>query len=324
MGVTEEVMYLVALASLLFALLWLGLRDKSADEASRRRTALIQRQNHGLSSRQARDARGTDDASSWFRSLDGGLERSRAGRYLAPLLLQAGSKLRVRTVLLSALLAASVLGGGSMLLNLSAVQSACLGLLGSSAPVLWLAFLRRRRLKRFDAVLPEAIDLLARSMQAGHSINSALDVVAEQAPQPVAGEFAEVARKQHLGIPFRDLAAQLTERVPSDDLHFLLVAMLVQRETGGDLIAILRRTTLLISDRIRLAGQVGIYSAQGRLTGWILSLLPVLMLGVISLLTPNYARMLFTDPTGKKMLYAGIGSVVIGMTVIRKIVDIKG
>ncbi len=324
MGVDGEFVYLVVLTALLFSLLWLGMRDKGADEGLKRRTALIQRRDYGLSNKEKQDARQSDDYASWFVSLDGGLERSLLGRRLTPLLLQAGAKMRVRTVFIWSLSASSIIGIASILLNLSAAQSACYGLLGGATPVFWLLFLRRRRVRRFNAALPEAIDLLARSMQAGHSINSALDVVAEQAPQPVAGEFAEISRKQHLGVPFRDLAAQLTERVPSDDLHFLLVAMLVQRETGGDLIAILRRTTLLISDRIRLAGQVGIYSAQGRLTGWILSLLPVLMLGIISVLAPSYARMLFTDPTGKKLLYAGVGSVLIGMAVIRKIVDIQG
>ena len=308
----------------MFSLLWIGLRDKGADEALKRRTALIQRRDSGLSRKNKQDANGSDDYASWFTSLDGGLDRSLLGRRLTPLLLQAGTKMRVGTVMVLSLAAASIMGAGSVLLSLSTAQRLCFGALGGATPIFWLLFLRRRRLRRFNAVLPEAIDLLARSMQAGHSINSALDVVAEQAPEPVAGEFAEVARKQHLGVPFRDLAAQLTERVPSDDLHFLLVAMLVQRETGGDLIAILRRTTLLISDRIRLAGQVGIYSAQGRLTGWILSLLPVLMLGIISILAPSYAQMLFHDPTGKKLLYAGVTSVLIGMGVIRKIVDIQG
>ena len=323
MAVQGELNYLLLLFVSVFSFLWLALRDKTADEAAKRRTSLIQRQQHGLSSIK-QDAKASDDVSSWLLNLDDGLERSLLGRRLTPLLLQAGSQLRVRAVVLACLSAAFFLSTVGFLVTRSAAQSACLGFLGASAPVSWLLLLRRRRLRRFNLVLPEAIDLLARSMQAGHSINSALDVVAEQAPEPVAGEFAEVARKQHLGIPFRDLAAQLTERVPSDDLHFLLVAMLVQRETGGDLVAILRRTTLLISDRIRLAGQVGIYSAQGRLTGWILSLLPVLMLGIISFLAPSYARMLFTDPTGKKLLYAGIGSVFVGMAVIRKIVDIRG
>ena len=146
--------------------------------------------------------------------------------------------------------------------------------------------------------LADAIELIARALRAGHSMGSAIEIVAEQSAEPLGSEFAIVFQQQKFGIPFRDALLQLGDRVPSKDLHFLITAILVQKETGGDLTEMLDRTTRVIRERIRIEGEIRTYTAQGRLTGWILSCLPIVMLVLINLITPGYSHILFHDPTG--------------------------
>jgi tight adherence protein B len=195
--------------------------------------------------------------------------------------------------------------------------------LGAVVPWMLLRFKRASRLKAFNAALPEAIDLMARALRAGHSVGSLMELVAEQSPEPLAGEFLQVHQQQKFGVRFRDAVLQLGERMPSQDLHFLITAILVQRETGGDLTEILDRAAHVIRERLRILGEVRTYTAQGRLTGWILSLMPVILLALISLVTPGYSRILFNDPIGQKLLYVSAVCIAIGALIIRKIVDIK-
>jgi tight adherence protein B len=195
--------------------------------------------------------------------------------------------------------------------------------LGAVGPWMLLRFKRASRLKAFNAALPEAIDLMARALRAGHSVGSLMELVAEQSPEPLAGEFLQVHQQQKFGVRFRDALVQLGERMPSQDLHFLITAILVQRDTGGDLTEILDGAAHVIRERLRILGEVRTYTAQGRLTGWILSLMPVALLGLISLVTPGYSKVLFNDPIGQKLLYASAVCIAIGALIIRKIVDIK-
>lgn len=154
-------------------------------------------------------------------------------------------------------------------------------------------------------------------------MSSAIEVVAEQAPEPIGSEFARCAQQQRFGIPFRESMLEFTDRVPSQDMYFLVTAILVQKETGGDLTEILDRTTEVIRERVRIAGEVKTHTAQGRLTGWILSGLPIALLGIVSVMSPHYAEPLFHDPMGQKLLYAAGGLIAMGSFVIQKIVDIK-
>jgi len=195
--------------------------------------------------------------------------------------------------------------------------------LGAAIPLGLLRFKRASRLKAFNGALPEAIDLMARALRAGHSVGSLMELVAEQSPEPLAGEFLQVHQQQKFGVRFRDALLQLGDRMPSQDLHFLITAILVQRETGGDLTEILDRAAHVIRERLRIQGEVRTYTAQGRLTGWILSLMPMVLLGLINLVTPGYSKILFDDPTGQKLLYAGAVLIAAGALIIRKIVDIK-
>ncbi len=164
---------------------------------------------------------------------------------------------------------------------------------------------------------------MARSLLAGHSMGSSIELIAEQSPEPLASEFVQVFQQQRLGLHFRDALLQMGTRVPSRDLQFLITAILVQKETGGDLTEILDRASHVIRERVRIEGEVRTHTAQGRLTGWILALLPVVMLALINLLSPGYSGILFHDPVGQKLLYAGGTFIILGGLIIRKIVDVQ-
>lgn len=194
---------------------------------------------------------------------------------------------------------------------------------GILVPFLLLRRKRNKRLNKFAAALPDAVDLLARALRAGHSIQQAIELIAEQSPAPLCDEFEEVHSHQKFGIPFREALLLMTDRVSSKDLSFVVTAILVQKETGGDLIQILERTTEVIRDRSRVEGEIQTYTAQGRLTGWILSGLPVVMLAIISVASPSYPTVLFHDPLGQKLLMAGGVMITIGALLIRKIVAVE-
>jgi tight adherence protein B len=184
-----------------------------------------------------------------------------------------------------------------------------------------VAWMRNRRMRAFDTALAHAIDMMARALRAGHSIAGAIEIVAQGCPEPAGSEFAEVFRQQNFGLPLRDAMMQMLDRVPSQDLRVLVTAILVQRETGGNLVEILDRTVNVIRERQRIHGEIRVQTAQGRLTGWILTALPVIMLILINLVDPGYSKILFTDPDGRKMIYAGCVCIALGAFFIRQIIN---
>lgn len=187
-------------------------------------------------------------------------------------------------------------------------------------PVTVLRIRRNRRVAAFNASLPDCIEMCSRSLRAGHSIIAAIDIVADQAIEPAKTEFKEVFKKQNYGLPLRDALMQMLDRVPSTDLKVLVTGILVQKDTGGNLAEILDRIVLVIRSRLRIQGEIKVHTAQGRLTGWILCLLPVVLLLVINVISPGYSSVLFHDPRGEKMLYTGIVLLLVGGFLIRHIV----
>ena len=197
------------------------------------------------------------------------------------------------------------------------------GVLATAFPILILRVKATRRLTKFNQKLPDALDLIARALRAGHSISAAIEIVAEEGAEPLRSEFGEVYKQQNFGIPQRDALLQLGRRVPSADLQIVITAMLVQKETGGNLVEILDRTTAVLRDRMRIEGELRVHTAQGRLTGWILCLLPVVMFCLISIANPGYSNVLIHDPVGRKLTYTGICMMAMGGLLIRKIVRIR-
>ena len=184
-----------------------------------------------------------------------------------------------------------------------------------------IAFARYRRLRAFEKALPHAIDMMARSLRAGHSTAGAIEIMAQGAPEPACSEFSEVFRQQNFGLPLRDALMQLIDRVPSADLRVLVTAIVVQRETGGNLVEVLDRTTNVIRERQRIQGEIRVQTAQGRLTGWILTLLPVVVMLLINVMDPGYSKPLFHDPFGHKLLMLCGCLIVLGAFFINRIIN---
>jgi tight adherence protein B len=255
-----------------------------------------------------------------FDVIERPLEHTAALRYVRSLLLRAHSKVTAGAVLLlTAVLFASVL-----LLTYALTSTFAFAVITSSSvaclPCVWLRFKAQRRLAAFDAVLPDCIDMCARALQAGHSLVTAIGMVAEDAPEPGRTEFGEVFKQQNYGLPLRDALMQMLERVSSRDLQMVITGMLVQRDTGGNLVEIMKRISGVIRDRVRIQGEVRTHTAQGRLTGWILCLLPPALLVLINLVDPGYSRVLFNSPAGRKMLYTGMFLLAAGGLMIRRII----
>jgi tight adherence protein B len=200
------------------------------------------------------------------------------------------------------------------------IELAAAGVLGA-APFTWIVRKRSRRLRAFNAILPDAIDMIARALHAGHSISGAIEMVAQDCALPLAAAFEEVFRQQNFGMPLREALLHMLERDPSQDLRVLVTAIIVQRETGGNLIEILDRTSFIIRERIRIHGEIRVHSAQGRLTGWILGLLPIILLLLISVMNPGYSSILFTDPMGRRLIYIGLGMLALGIISIHRIIN---
>jgi tight adherence protein B len=262
-------------------------------------------------------------ATGQFAWLDRLLSRSALGASLQLLIEQANTSTTVSNTLLLTL----GLGAVGFVLPCLLIRilplDAGIAVAAAAIPVMSLRIRRARRIKAFNDALPDAIDLLARALRAGHSVASAIEVVAEEGQEPVAAEFDLIYQQQNFGLPFRGALMQTARRVPSPDLRFVITAMLVQKDTGGNLTEILDRTVYVIRERLRIHGEVRVKTAQGRLTGWILSLLPIFLGLLISLINPTYAKPLFTDPIGVKLLYAGACMLIIGGLIIRKIVTIE-
>ena len=190
-------------------------------------------------------------------------------------------------------------------------------------PILWIMFRRKRRLAKFASQLPEALELVARALRAGHSLQAGFRLVASEASQPIGGEFGRVFEEQNLGIPFEEALESLTERVPNLDLKFFATAVVLQRQTGGDLAEILDKIGTLVRERFKIWGQVQALTGEGRLSGIVLLALPPLLFVCVYRMNPDYLMLLFTDDLGKKMLIGGILLQLLGALVIRKIVNIR-
>lgn len=211
---------------------------------------------------------------------------------------------------------------GSLLIPSLALQLILAAAL-ASGPYVSIRVQRQVRFRKFEETLPDAIDLMSRALRAGHSVAAAIEMVSQEVAEPARSEFRKVFEQQNFGLPFREALEDLARRVPLPDWQFVVTAILVQKETGGNLAEILDKTGFVIRERGRLKGQLRIHTAQGRLTGWILGLLPFIMFVLLTLVNPKYTRVLIEDPLGQKLVIVGIALMALGFYVIRRIVDIK-
>lgn len=246
-----------------------------------------------------------------------------AAHRLRVFLTQAGLKTKpARLMLLTAVLAL-VTFAVVVLFRAGTVVALMMGVGAGFVPIAVVAFLRSRRLRQFEAHFPEAIDLLGRALRAGHAFTTGMEMVGKELPEPVAGEFRAVFEEQNFGLPLRDAMLNLTERVPLIDVKFFVTALLVQKETGGNLAEILDNLSKVVRERFRIQGEVRIRTAQGRLTAIILIGLPPMMVVLLRIVNPSYINLLFTDPMGPYFLGVAAVLQVIGSIVLWKIVQIE-
>jgi tight adherence protein B len=197
------------------------------------------------------------------------------------------------------------------------------GLTGAALPYLYVRRLRNKRMARLEAQLPDAMDFLSRSMRAGHAFVISIGMVGEDLPDPLGQEFRTLFNEQNLGASLNSAFENLTRRVPLLDMRFFCSAVLLQRQTGGNLSEILGRLSEVIRDRFRLRGHVKAVSAHGRMTAGILTALPIVTALALLFVAPGYLQGMFSDSDGKKLVAAAVVSQVIGNLIIRKIIRIK-
>jgi tight adherence protein B len=209
------------------------------------------------------------------------------------------------------------------LMTHSGIIASVAGLLGAYFPFLLLSQKRARRQRTLAMQLPEALDFLARVLQAGHSFSTGIQMMSEELPDPLRSEFLRCYEQHSLGQPLEDSLKDMATRIESTDFAFFITAVLIQRQTGGDLSEVLKNISSMIRQRIRLAQALKAKTAEGRFTGYILVAFPMVMFVVVSCLNPQYARNLTDTTTGQKMLGVALGLQLLGLWAIRKLTTVK-
>jgi tight adherence protein B len=190
-------------------------------------------------------------------------------------------------------------------------------------PLLWMSWRRKSRMNKLNAQLPDVFEMMSQALRAGHSLAGATQLIYEQMPPPVATEFGQVYHEQNLGVKIEEALQAMADRVDSLDVRFFVTAVMIQRQTGGDLAEVLDNISGVIRERIELAGLVRGLTAEGRLSGWVLFALPALVFFASMYLNPAYARVLLEEPSGQLMLMLAAGMQLMGIAMIRWIVNIK-
>jgi tight adherence protein B len=264
-----------------------------------------------------------DEQLSQIPALDVMLRRSARVTEIQRMLTQGGLSMRAGNFLGFCALAGVVASIATYVLS-KHVEIAWMALLvGSLLPYFYASFRRNQRFEKFEELFPEAIDTLARAVRAGHAFTTALEMISSEVAEPVAGEFRQLYEEQKFGMPVRDALLNLTERMPLVDVKFFVTAVMLQRETGGNLAEILDNLSYVIRERFKIQRQVRVYTAQGRLTMALLMGMPPIIVVVMLVLNPSFIRPLFNDPIGHTLLVAGIVLQTIGYFVIRKIIRIQ-
>jgi tight adherence protein B len=256
-----------------------------------------------------------------FGWLDDILQKYPIAHKLEARIVQSDSKMTVGTLLATSV-GMAVVGFivACLIFSMFAIQVLVACVVGY-IPFVVISIKRSRRMAAFNAGLPDAIDMMGRALRAGHSMVASINTVAEQSAEPVKTEFREVFKQQNFGMPLRDALNQMLDHVPSQDLKVLVTGILVQKETGGNLAEILDRTASVIRERLRIQGEIRTHTAQGRMTGWILCSLPIVMLFMINFINPGYSNILIYTPIGHKLIYLGAGLLFTGAMAIRQIIN---
>ncbi|SCB13211.1 type II secretion system F family protein [Cupriavidus alkaliphilus] len=195
--------------------------------------------------------------------------------------------------------------------------------LAGMLPVLHVIRLRQKRLKKMEAQLPDAVDMISRALRAGHAFSGALGMVGEEMKAPIGPEFRTTFEEINYGVALGDAMTNLAMRVPINDLRYFVIAVLIQRESGGNLAEILDTIGTLVRERLKLYDKIRVLSAEGRLSAWILGLLPFATAGMVLIVNPGFMRVLWEDPVGLRMAGGALASMMMGVLWMRKIIRIR-
>jgi tight adherence protein B len=308
-------------AVLLFEALYLFWRGRWGEEARRMQDRLstltgMEQVNQPRAMKERLEA---DD--SLFEKM--ALALPRAGR-LNALLLQSGLQWSLGRLLLLAFCAAFIV----MFLTASMLNPSLLPLLasavgGAALPVLYVARKRTQRMRKIEHQLPDALDLMTRALRAGHAFSSSLQMATEEIQDPLAAELRATHDEVNYGVSMQQALTNLSQRVPSMDVRYFVVAVLIQRESGGNLTEILSNLSRLIRERLKLMARVRVLSSEGRLSALILIIMPFLLAGLLVLFNPEFMRPLWTDPLGISMVKVLLVMMAVGMVMLRQIVRIR-
>jgi len=256
-------------------------------------------------------------------ALDRMMGESTRGSALRRWIDQSGTSATISSVLLMALVCAAIVG---FIVGVAVRASWGLPLgaiVGFMIPFGILNVKRSRRMKAFEEQFPEALDLIARALKAGHAFVTGLKMVADEMPEPVGPEFRKTFDEQNFGLPLKDALTNLTDRVPHLDVRFFATAVLIQRETGGNLSEILENLAHVVRERFKILRQVRVCTAHGRMTGYVLLALPAFLCVALAFINPDHMNLLFRERMGHIMLMAAVVMQTIGYFWIRQVVKIE-
>jgi len=264
-----------------------------------------------------------DEQLSKIPALDTLLRRSARVSAMQDSLLQAGMKFRAGNFLGMCALVGVLAGIVALILTKNPAIGWAALIIGSFLPYAVVSYRRQKRFEKIEELFPEAIDTLARAVRAGHAFTTALEMISNEISEPLASEFRKLFEEQKFGMPVRDALMNLTQRVPLVDVKFFVTAVMLQRETGGNLAEILDNLSYVIRERFKIQRQVRVHTAQGRLTMALLMAMPPTVVAVLYTFSPDFVRPLFYDPYGHVLLVLAITLQTIGYFVIRKIIKIQ-
>jgi tight adherence protein B len=261
---------------------------------------------------------------SGIRFLDAPLSRRRD--LIAPItgiVTRSGLRITVGTVVLGCIFCAIVTLVIATELRVPSVAALVVAILAGFVPIAYLQQVAKKRLSVFEEQFPEAVDLMARALRAGHALPTALQMVSEEVPDPIGGEFKQLFDQQNFGMSLPDALRAFADRIPLIDARFFVTAVLTQREMGGNLSEVLDRLAAVIRERFKVKRQVRAVSAHGRITGFVLGMLPPVVATVLFVISPAHMRLLVDDPLGVDMVIIAIVLQVVGVLIMRRILAVE-
>jgi tight adherence protein B len=276
------------------------------------------------------EAAGVSDGTILKRVLEGPLPmldrlaaKTGSGSRLARLIEQSGVKTTSSAILMFSIVMAVGLGLLAALVAPSPLAGPLAGALGAFAPIAFLRYKRGARLKKFEEQFPEVLDVLSRAIRAGHAFQTALGMAADEMPEPVGPEMKKTFDQQNFGLPLKEALNDLAERVNLLDVRFFVTAVLIQRDTGGNLSEILDNLAHVVRERFKVLRQVRVHTAHGRFTGYVLLALPAFLAVALSVINPEHMQLLFRERMGQMMLLGAMVLQGIGYIWVRQVIKIE-